>query len=143
MKNFGYDKSEVALQSQPLEESSVAKTLKRDGHLPGIDAGLFEKVLPVFMQMMQQNERLAYEFHAESSLKAEMTLFVAQHEHDIDIADRWRAFLASPPDVHGIAVSHAQMREPASFAKIGTILASKLQKQRLRQSDQSTYVRGT
>jgi nonribosomal peptide synthetase DhbF len=58
-------------------------------------------------------------------LQADMTFFVASHDHDETMAQRWRPYVAGQLDIHGIPTSHEDMTRPAPLAEVGAVLAKK------------------
>lgn len=126
LRPLGYDESKIASHVQQLDYAAIAHMLKEDGHFPYMKAYEFENLLRVYTRTTNKNSRLYSEYRPSSSLKAEMTVFVALEENDASTAELWQPHLSGALDVHPISTTHGRMAHPAPIAEIGAVLARKL-----------------
>jgi amino acid adenylation domain-containing protein len=113
-------------QAKSLDRSTIADLLKESGFLPDMTLNAIESLVVTIVSTMEIHIHWSRRYQPISSLRTELTLFVALQEKDTNVAECWKPHLLSKPDVHGVSTTHANMMGPVPLAQIGATLAKKL-----------------
>jgi nonribosomal peptide synthetase DhbF len=128
LKYFGYDETKLDGHMDPLDHSTVIRLLKEDAHLH-INLKAAEVLLPMATQTIERNIDLIYRYQPKHLVQADMTFFVALHDHNVAMAQSWQPYIAGQLDIHGISTKHEDMLLPGPLAEIGAVLAKKINNQ--------------
>ena len=85
-----------------------------------------ENLVHTIVSTMETHIHWSRRYQPISSLRTELTLFIALQEKDTSAAERWNPYLLNNPDVYGISTTHANMTRPVPLAQVGVALAKKL-----------------
>jgi amino acid adenylation domain-containing protein len=115
-----------ASQATSLDRSTVVSLLKESGFLPDMTLNAIENLVHTIVSTMETHIHWSRRYQPISSLRTELTLFVALQEKETSVAECWKPYLLSKPDVYGISTTHANMTRPVPLAEVGVALAKKL-----------------
>ena len=100
--------------------------LRREGHdLTTLDEHDYEAIMDAF----KNNTRLMRKFLPQR-FHGDVSLFVAADGKAKPPIENWRPYVGGQIKVHRIDCAHDDMMDPLPAAKIGSVLASELDKQR-------------